>query len=241
MWIHTNTYTHTHTHTLLRYNTCFRTCKRPLTSFLYPPAHPASHTSVTLLTVPFLCCSSDISESFHNRAWRVSWFQPSFRSNILIFYTRRSIPSSVFSNYIFSTFYSVFKLVTRLLWKKLLPSRACTHAHTHIHSREICALLGCYTVYSGNSLPTYLFTYVLTYLLTYSMEQCPWETNRFSANKEIHRILWKPNAHYRSHKCLPPVPILSQLDPVHTPKSHLLKIRLNIILPPTPGSTKQSL
>jgi hypothetical protein len=58
---------------------------------------------------------------------------------------------------------------------------------------------------------------VNTYLLTYSMEQSPCEANRFSASQEIPHILWNPKVHYRIHKDPPPVPILSQLDPVHTP------------------------
>jgi hypothetical protein len=63
------------------------------------------------------------------------------------------------------------------------------------------------------------------------MEQSPsWEANRFPASQEIPRILWNPKVHYRIHKFPQPFSILSQLSPVHTPTSYLLKIRLNIIL-----------
>ena len=69
-----------------------------------------------------------------------------------------------------------------------------------------------------------------TYLLTHSMQQSPsWEANRFSGSQEIPRILWNPKVHYRIHKCPPPVPILSQLDPVLTPAICFLKIHFNII------------
>jgi hypothetical protein len=71
--------------------------------------------------------------------------------------------------------------------------------------------------------------FLLTYLLTYSKEQrTPCRTKWFTASKEIPRILWNPKVRYHIHKYLPPVPILSQLNPVPAPTSHFLKIQLNL-------------
>jgi hypothetical protein len=65
------------------------------------------------------------------------------------------------------------------------------------------------------------------------MEQSPsWEAKRFVASQEIPRVLLNPKVHYRIHNWSPPVSILSQPNPVHTPTSHFLKIQLNIIPPP---------
>jgi hypothetical protein len=48
-------------------------------------------------------------------------------------------------------------------------------------------------------------------------EICSWEANGRSASQEIPRLLWNPKFHYRFHKGLPLVPVLSRASSPHLP------------------------
>jgi hypothetical protein len=76
------------------------------------------------------------------------------------------------------------------------------------------------------------------YLLTYLLTQC----SRVLLEKLTSLQLIKkfPTFYGTQRFITAPVHILSQLNPVHTPTSHFLKIHLNIILLSIPGSPQWS-
>jgi len=77
-------------------------------------------------------------------------------------------------------------------------------------------------------------------LNTISAHSPSWQAVSHSASQKIPHFLWMLNVHYRVQNSPPLLPVLSQMNPVHTLPYYFAKIHAIIIIPSTPSSSELS-
>jgi hypothetical protein len=120
-------------------------------------------------------------------------------------------------NYVY-LFISSLTTFERLNWS--LWNLACISCHLKLLQRH--------TSWFSSVIPTSqllnFVTHTYVYITHSLMELSPsWEASNCTATQELPSILWNPEIHHRIHISPPSVPILSQIDPIHTTPSYLSK------------------
>ena len=122
--------------------------------------------------------------------------------------------------------YLVIYLLTLLTLLTYLLASLFTYLLAYSLTCLIAYLLNCLLAYLLTCFLAFSLACLLAYLLTYLLTFTPWSrallekltgfqlVNKFPAFYGTQRFT------YLIHKCQPPVPILSQLDPVHTLTFH---------------------
>jgi hypothetical protein len=116
------------------------------------------------------------------------------------------------------------------------PSDTAFTSKTSSQSYFLCRVLTYILIEAQGRCPLRKLTYLLAYLRTGLSHSREAANCAAIQGNSLPAILRNPKVHHRVHKSPPLVPILRQLDPVHTILSYLSKVHFNIVLPPTSWS-----